>query len=263
MSKKVTNKESLLEIDKASFQNVRFVLVGTAQPGNIGGAARAIKNMGFSDLVLVQPEIFPSDRARWRAAGAKDVLQNTRAVDSFAEAIADCHLIIGTSARERRIPWPLVNPRLCGEKVASEVSGDSKHQVALVFGREDAGLTNEELQRCHLHVHIPTNPDYSSLNLCAAVQVLAYEARMALLEASGELKDIEQEWDTPPAKSEDLENLLVHLEQTMINTGFLDPEVPRQTMTRMRRMFGRIRPDQSEVAILRGLLSSVDFKHKK
>ena len=250
------------QIANQSFNNVRFVLVGTAQPGNIGGAARAIKNMGFADLVLVQPEIFPSDRARWRAAGAKDVLKNIRVVESFAEAIADCHLVIGTSARERRIPWPLVNPRLCGEKVASEVVGESPHQVALVFGREDAGLTNEELQRCHLHVHIPTNPDYSSLNLCAAVQVLAYEARMALLEASGDLKEVEQEWDTPPASSDELENLLVHLEETMVSTGFLDPDVPRQTMTRMRRMFGRIRPDQSEVAILRGLLSSFRNKPK-
>ena len=245
-----------------NFQRVRFVLVNTSQPGNIGGAARAIKNMGFADLVLVQPEIFPSDRARWRAAGAKDVLQNTKVVDTFAEAIADCQLVIGTSARERRIPWPLVNPRLCGEKVAQEASGNSKHQVALVFGREDAGLTNDELQRCHLHVHIPTNPDYSSLNLCAAVQVLAYEVRMAMLESSGELKNVEQEWDAPPAKAEDLENFLMHLEKTMQDTGFLDPKTPRQTMTRMRRMFGRIRPDQSEVAILRGLLSSVDHETK-
>lgn len=241
-----------------SFQKVRFVLVNTSQPGNIGGAARAIKNMGFSDLVLVQPEIFPSDRARWRAAGAKDVLQQARVVDNFADAIADCQLVIGTSARERRIPWPLVNPRICGDKVAAEVP---QHQIALVFGREDSGLTNDELQRCHLHVHIPTNPDYSSLNLCAAVQVLAYEVRMSLLAASGDLKEIEQEWDEPPATSEELENFIEHLEQSMIGSGFLDPDTPRQTMTRMRRMFSRIRPDQSEIAILRGLLSS--FKSKK
>ncbi len=239
------------------FQRVRFVLVNTSQPGNIGGAARAIKNMGFSDLVLVEPEIFPSDRARWRAAGAKDVLQNARVVDSFAEAIADCQLVIGTSARERRIPWPLVNPRLCGDQVAAEAQD---RQVALVFGREDSGLTNEELQRCHLHVHIPTNPDYSSLNLCAAVQVLAYEARMAILADEGRLKEIEQEWDEPPATSEELEHFIGHLEQSMIASGFLDPKTPRQTMTRMRRMFSRIRPDQSEIAILRGLLSSFDQK---
>ncbi|MBT5331662.1 MAG: tRNA (cytosine(32)/uridine(32)-2'-O)-methyltransferase TrmJ [Porticoccaceae bacterium] len=240
-----------------SFQNLRFVLVNTSQPGNIGGAARAIKNMGFSDLVLVQPEIFPSDRARWRAAGAGDVLKQARVVDSFADAIADCQLVIGTSARERRIPWPLVNPRLCADQVAAE-AGD--HKIALVFGREDSGLTNEELQRCNLHVHIPTNPDYSSLNLCAAVQVLAYEVRMSLLASTGELKEVEQEWDEPPATSEELENFIQHLEQSMIESGFLDPETPRQTMTRMRRMFSRIRPDQSEVAILRGLLSSFGKK---
>ena len=257
-----------IKIPNQSLANVRFVLVGTAQPGNIGGAARAIKNMGFSDLILVQPEIFPSDRARWRAAGAKDVLQNTRVVDTFAEAIADCHLVIGTSARERRIPWPLVNPRECGEQVAKELARKtgsepvSEPKVALVFGREDAGLTNEELQRCHLHVHIPTNPDYSSLNLCAAVQVLAYEARMALLDSVGALDEVDQEWDTPIASSEELENMLVHFEKTMVDSGFLDPKVPRQTMTRMRRMFGRIRPDQSEVAIMRGFLSAIGIKSK-
>lgn len=240
-----------------SFANVRFVLVNTSQPGNIGGAARAIKNMGFSDLVLVQPEIFPSDRARWRAAGAGDVLKQARVVDSFAEAISDCQLVIGTSARERRIPWPLVNPRICADQVAEEAVG---RKIALVFGREDSGLTNEELQRCNLHVHIPTNPDYSSLNLCAAVQVLSYEVRMSLLASSGELKEVEQEWDEPPATSEELENFIQHLEQSMIDSGFLDPETPRQTMTRMRRMFSRIRPDQSEVAILRGLLSSFGKK---
>ena len=243
-----------------NFKRVRFVLVNTSQPGNIGGAARAIKNMGFSDLVLVQPEIFPSDRARWRAAGAKDVLQNARVVDNFADAISDCQLVIGTSARERRIPWPLVNPRVCGDKVAAEASD---HQIALVFGREDSGLTNDELQRCHLHVHIPTNPDYSSLNLCAAVQVLAYEARMSILAGAGELKEVEQEWDEPPATSEELENFIQHLEQSMLDTGFLDPKTPRQTMTRMRRMFSRIRPDQSEIAILRGLLSSFKRQNKQ
>lgn len=236
-----------------NFQRVRFVLVNTSQPGNIGGAARAIKNMGFSDLVLVQPEIFPSDRARWRAAGAQDVLKQARVVDNFADAIADCQLVIGTSARERRIPWPLVNPRICGDKVATEVPD---HQVALVFGREDSGLTNDELQRCHLHVHIPTNPNYSSLNLCAAVQVLAYEVRMSILAGASELKEVEQDWDEPPATAEELENFIQHLEQSMQESGFLDPKTPRQTMTRMRRMFSRIRPDQSEIAILRGLLSS-------
>lgn len=241
------------------FNRVRFVLVGTSQPGNIGGAARAIKNMGFAELVLAQPEIFPSDRARWRAAGAGDVLDGARVVSSFAEAIADCHLVVGTSARERRIPWPLVEPRACAEAVVTQVAKGGS--VALVFGREDSGLTNEELQRCHLHVHIPSNPDYSSLNLSAAVQVLAYETRLALRE-QGALAQPEPEREDPLASSADLEYFLEHLEKVMASSGFLDPENPRQTVTRMRRMFARIHPDQPEISILRGFLAACEKRMK-
>jgi len=149
-----------------NFDHIRVVLVNTTQPGNIGGAARAMMNMGLSRLYLVQPEVFPSDRAIWRAAGASSILDSAVVVDSFDEAISDCHLVVGTSARERRIPWPLVDPRECSTRVLSE---STKSEVALVFGREHSGLTNDELQKCHLHVHIPSNPEYSSLNLCAAV----------------------------------------------------------------------------------------------
>lgn len=239
------------------FDSVRFVLVEPAQPGNIGGAARAIKNMGFSDLVLVKPQIFPSDRARWRAAGAGDVLEKARVVDTFVEAIADCHLAVGTSARERRIPWPLIDPRRCGNELASEAV---RGKVALVFGREDSGLTNDELQRCQMHVHIPTSPEYSSLNLSAAVQVLAYEMRRGLLDLDNGPLEYGDGNDEPPATAQDLENMLQHLEQSMQKTGFLDPDNPRQTVTRMRRMINRIRPDRAEVAILRGFLASIDKK---
>ncbi len=239
------------------FQSVRFVLVAPAQPGNIGGAARAIKNMGFSDLVLVQPQVFPSDRARWRAAGAADVLENARVVDSFQEAIADCHLAVGTSARERRIPWPLIDPRRCGNELAGEAV---RGRVALVFGREDSGLTNEELQQCQMHVHIPTSPDYSSLNLSAAVQVLAYEMRRGLLDLDNGPLEYGDGSDEPPATAQDLENMLIHFEQVMQRSGFLEPDNPRQTVTRLRRMINRIRPDRAEVAILRGFLASVDKK---
>ena len=234
---------------------IRVVLVNTTQPGNIGGAARAMMNMGLSRLYLVQPDVFPSDRAVWRAANAKSLLDSVVVVDSYDEAIKDCHFVVGTSARERRIPWPLVDPKVCAEQVLKEVSAD--HEVALVFGREHSGLTNDELQKCHAHVHIPSNPEYSSLNLCAAVQVIAYEVRMAMLASDGELP-IAEDWDEPLAVSEDVDRMIDHLERTMTLTGFHDPENPRQTMTRLRRLFTRVRMDTSETSIMRGFLSSID-----
>ena len=233
---------------------VRVVLVETSHPGNIGGAARALKNMGLRHLYLVNPEEFPSDRALWRAANAVDVLKDAIVVDSLDEAIADCGLVIGTSARGRRIPWPLMNPRECGQRVVSEAQ---THPVALVFGREDSGLSNEELQKCTYHVHIPSNPDYSSLNLAAAVQVLAYEIRMAFLsDDQGNVPEF-QDWDIPPARSQDIELYFEHLEQALVDIGFHDRDNPRQTMTRLRRLFGRIRLDEMELSILRGVLTAI------
>ena len=185
------------------------------------------------------------------------MLDSAKVVDKFEEAIGDCHFVVGTSARERRIPWPLVDPRVCATQVLNELRSD--HKVALVFGREHSGLTNEELQQCHAHVHIPSNPEYSSLNLCAAVQVIAYEVRMAMLAADDQLP-LKEEWDEPLAESAEVDRMIEHLEKTMTLTGFHDPENPRQTMTRLRRLFNRIRPDTSETSILRGFLSSVDKK---
>ena len=234
--------------------NIRIVLVNTAHPGNIGGAARAMKNMGLAELYLVQPREYPAPRAVWRAAGARDVLANATIVESVDEAIADCGLVVGTSARERRIPWPLLNPRECGEKTFQEAAS---HKVALLFGREDRGLTNDELQKCHYHVHIPSNPEYSSLNLATAVQVLAYEVRMAsLADEQGNLPPL-TDWDQPPVTAGDLEYFHEHLAETMADLKFYDPENPKQLITRMRRLFNRVRMDEMEVSILRGLLSAV------
>lgn len=244
---------------QAHQSNIKIVLVNTAHPGNIGGAARAMKNMGLSELFLVEPREYPAPRAVWRAAGAREVLTHATVVDSVDEAIADCSLVIGTSARERRIPWPLINPRECGVRVWAEAQ---KHKVALLFGREDRGLTNDELQKCHYHVHIPSNPEYSSLNLATAVQVLAYEIRMAsLANENGDLPDL-AEWDQPLVNAEDLENFHKHLAETMAELDFYDPENPKQLLTRMRRLFNRLRMDQMEVSILRGLLSAVQRKTK-
>lgn len=234
-------------------ENIRIVLVNTSHPGNIGGAARAMKNMGLSQLYLVAPKDFPAEKAVWRAAGALDVLDSAIVVDTLDEAIADCSLVVGTSARERRIPWPLLNPRECGEKVCKEAT---EHKVALVFGREDRGLTNEELHKCNYHVHIPACEEYSSLNLGAAVQVIAYEVRMAFLGLDKGASLSFDEWDMPPANAEALERYYEHLQETLEALGFLEPDNPRQTMTRLRRLYGRTRLDKMELSILRGVLTA-------
>jgi len=243
-----------MPMNELQVKNIRMVMVNTTHPGNIGAAARAIKNMALTELVLVDPKDFPAEKAVWRAAGAADILENARIVSTLDEAIADCGLVIGTSARERRIPWPLLTPRECGERTWVE---SATHPVAIVFGREDRGLTNEELQKCHFHVHIPANPEYSSLNISAALQVICYEIRTAALtEAAGKELHFD-DWDMPPAKSDDLERYYEHLQETLVKLSFINQDNPRQTITRLRRMFNRIRLDQMELSILRGLLTSI------
>ncbi|MBA1201863.1 tRNA (cytosine(32)/uridine(32)-2'-O)-methyltransferase TrmJ [Pseudomonas capeferrum] len=239
-------------------QNIRVVLVNTSHPGNIGGAARAMKNMGLSRLVLVQPQDFPAHDASARASGADDVLAAAQVVETLEDALVGCNLVLGTSARDRRIPWPLVDPRECGSKVIEHAR--QGEEIALVFGREHAGLTNEELQRCHFHVHIPSNPDFSSLNLAAAVQVLAYEVRMAWLAASDEPSKVEKFEATSLRSSElattdEMELFYEHLEKTMVQIGFLDPEKPKHLMARLRRLYGRSAVNRSEMSILRGILT--------
>lgn len=236
--------------------NIRIVLVDTTHPGNIGGAARAMKNMGLSRLVLVSPRQFPDERATWRAAGALDVLEAARVVGSLEEAIADCQFVVGTSARGRRIPWPVLDARRCAEEMALRAG---REQVAVLFGREDRGLTNEELQLCNLHLHVPTHPDYSSLNLAMAVQIVCYELRM--LQVAGELpRAAEDDWDAPFASQENMERFYQHLEETLVAIGFLDPAAPRQLMPRLRRLYNRVRLDEMELNILRGILTETQ-KH--
>lgn len=236
------------------YDNISIVMVNTSHAGNIGAAARAMKNMGLSKLVLVEPRDFPADKATWRAASASDVLESARVVSTLDEAIDDCGLVIGTSARGRRIPWPLMTPRECGDRVWAE---SAQHKTAIVFGREDRGLTNEELHKCNYHVHIPSNPDYSSLNIGAAIQVICYEIRMTAL-AVQEGKPIHfDEWDVPPANHKALEYYYEHLEQTLMELGFFDASNPRQTVTRLRRLFNRARIDEMELSIMRGMLTSI------
>lgn len=241
-----------------SLENIRVVLVNTSHPGNIGGAARAMKNMGLSRLYLVDPEDFPSSEAVARASGATDILDAAVVVSTLEEALTGCSVAMGTSARDRRIPWPLLDPResgsVCMEQVGQGV------EVALVFGREYAGLTNDELQRCHYHVHIPSNPDFSSLNLAAAVQVLTYEVRMAWLATSGQPTKQEKLETTSmlnaqPVTADELEHYYAHLQQTLVDIGFLDPSRPRHLMPRLRRLYGRSGISKLEMNILRGILT--------
>lgn len=229
----------------------RIVLVNTSHPGNIGSAARAMKTMGLSELYLVNPLQFPHAKADELASGAVDILQNAVVVNTLEEAIADCTLVIGTSARLRTIPWPLLSPRQMAEKIKSEAPTS---QSAIIFGREQSGLTNEELHLCHAHVQIPANPDYSSLNLAAAVQVLAYELRVASLTES----DDNDRWEHRPANADEMEKFFVHLQQVLVEIDFLKLNAPRQLMTRMRRFFLRARPDVMELNIWRGFLTAIE-----
>jgi tRNA (cytidine32/uridine32-2'-O)-methyltransferase len=238
------------------FPGVKVILVETSHPGNIGAAARAMKNMGLTELVLVNPLDFPSMKAVFRSASAGDVVRDAKVVETVEEAIADCQLVIGTSARERRIPWPLLSPRECGEKVVAAFEGEQK--VGLLFGRESRGLKNEELQQCQFHVNIPTGEAYSSLNLAMAVQVICYEVLQAKLSDVAVSDDSKQEWDRPYADSAAVEHFYHHLEETLVQVGFHDPENPRQLMTRLRRLFNRIRLDRMEVNILRGFLTAIN-----
>ena len=241
-------------MSECALDNIKIVMVSTNHPGNIGAAARALKNMGLSRLVLVAPKEFPSAKANWRAAGAQDLIEGVELADSLDEAIADCALVIGTSARGRRIPWPMLTPRECGDRVVVE---SDTHKIAIVFGREDRGLTNEELQKCHYHVHIPANPEYSSLNIAAAIQVLCYEIRVSYLAKQDGKALHYDDWDVPPAPQEALEHYFVHLEDTLAKINFLDPDNPRQTVTRLRRLYQRLRLDEMELSILRGMLTSI------
>lgn len=241
--------------------NISIVLVNTSHPGNIGAAARAMKNMGLSQLVLVNPVDFPSGVAVGRAVSAVDILENAKVVATLEEAVADCSLVIGTSARSRKIPWPMVTPESCAEKTVVE-SGSSK--TAIVFGREDSGLNNEELQLCTFHVQIPTNPGYSSLNLAAAVMVICYELLKQLQsEELSVVKSEDEYWDQAKATGRELEHFFEHLERVMIKIRFHDPENPRLLMQRMRRLFGRIRIDVMEMNILRGILTNIEYNLKE
>ena len=233
--------------------NLRIILVGTTHPGNIGATARAMKNMGLRDLALVRPRYFPHEEATARASGAGDLLETAAVFDTLAEALADCTYVAATSARSRSIGWPSMAPRQCAERLVRESDGG---RPAVVFGPEKSGLTNDDLDRCHTLLTIPTDPSFSSLNLAMAVQILTYELRLA----RHGMPDPEpgHEHHVPLASGRDLEHFFAHLESVLTATGFLDPDNPRHLMRRLRRLFARAEPDQNEINILRGMLASIE-----
>ena len=261
-------------------EQIRVVLVNTSHPGNIGSAARAMKVMGIKQLVLVDPKEFPSDKARFMASGATDVIETAKVVSSFAEAIGDCQWVLGASARQRSIPWHEMSPKVAGEQIVGLLGAQPEAKVALVFGREASGLTNEELMQCHYHLHIEGSPEYSVLNLAMAVQVICYEVYQAFISLqqvaaqqeqlpSDNLSHAESEgrirhqmplpscrWDEPLATQAELNYFIEHLAELLAAIEFYDPENPKQILTRLRRMFTRMQPDQREIKLLRGILSA-------
>ena len=250
----------------AHLSHVRIVMVNTTLPANIGSALRAMKTMGLSKLVLVAPKTYPHPDIDALAAGATDLIEQIEIVETLADAIKDCHLVFGTSARSRTIPWPLLDARPAAEKSISAVVNDQQ-VVAVVFGREDRGLTNEELAMANYHVTIPVNTDYGVLNVAQAIQVICYEMRMATLAAVESAEDEaatmpvtdteSMQWDEPLVTHEQMEQFYPHIEKMLAEIEFLDPKNPRLLPLRLRRLFGRIQLDRMEYHLLRGIFSRV------
>ena len=229
-------------------QNIRIVLVETSHSGNIGSAARAMKTMGLSNLYLVSPKSV-DEQSIALAAGADDVMRNAHIVDTFEQAIEDCSLVIGTSARLRHLQSTLIEPRECAEKASIH-----QGQVAVLFGRERVGLTNEELLKCHYHLNIPANPEYSSLNLAMAVQLVSYEMRMAFLakdKTENALSMIEDIYPT----AQEMEYFFAHTEQVYLSLGFIQNQ---GVIQKLRRLYNRSSLEKNELNILRGMLSAIE-----
>lgn len=236
-------------------QHIRLVLVETTHPGNIGAVARAMKTMGLSRLYLVSPKIFPSGEATVRASGADDILQNAVVCESLAEAIGDCQRVYGTSTRHRSLDWPVQTPKEAAQCALECASEDE--EVAFVFGRESSGLRNDELDLCQWRMSIPSNPEFSSLNLAAAVQVVSYELYQGQLTSQANEPIKREKSAERPVTQGELDGLLTHWTQMMQEIGYYDPDKPRQLTRRMARLFAKAQIDVSELNILRGIAAAV------
>ena len=260
MSEQVSEEVAVSEANKTTtgheLSSIKVVLVGTTHTGNMGSVARAMKTMGLSQLCLVAPKTAPDGQAYALSAGASEILAAAKTYDTLADAVADCALVVGSSARSRTLSWPMLSPRECGHKAVQEARGAT---VALVFGRESSGLSNEELQLCQYHVCIDANPEYSSLNLAMAVQIVCYEVRMAYLAAQQQPVSVEQ---VNYPTSAQMENFYQHLESALNHTGFIIKQHPGVVMTKLKRLFTRARPEEAEYNILRGILTSMQRLEK-
>lgn len=250
----------------AHLSHVRIVMVNTTLPANIGSALRAMKTMGLCKLILVSPKTYPHPDIDALSAGASDLIENIEIVETLEDAIKDCHIVFGTSARSRTIPWPLLDARPAAEKSLKAVIHEQQ-EVAVVFGREDRGLTNDELALANFHVTIPVNTDYGVLNVAQAIQVICYEMRMAAMDTMGKEVDPtavmhvtdteDMQWDEPLVTHEQMEQFYPHIEKMLAEIEFLDPKNPRLLPLRLRRLFGRIQLDRMEYHLLRGIFSRV------
>ena len=250
----------------AHLSHVRIVMVNTTLPANIGSALRAMKTMGLSKLVLVAPKTYPHPDINALAAGAADLIDQIEIVARLEDAIQDCQLVFGTSARSRTIPWPLLDARPAAEKSLQAVV-KQQQEIAIVFGREDRGLTNEELAMANYHVTIPVNDDYGVLNVAQAIQVICYEMRMAALQLIEQPQDTQatmqvtesqsMQWDEPLVTHDQMQQFYPHLEKMLAEIEFMDPKNPRLLPLRLRRLFGRIQLDTMEYHLLRGIFTRV------
>ncbi len=238
-------------------KNIRIVLVETSHPGNIGATARAMKTMQQENLYLVNPKIYPSAECTARATGADDVLQKAIVCQTLEEALKGCSMIFATTARDRSIQWPVHDPRECAKTI---LTAPSNTNVAIVFGRERSGLSNEEVDLCNRVVQIPANKEYSSLNLASAVQIICYELQMLSLSDEDNTSTDEEKF---LASHEDMERFYEHLLTTMTDVGFYDPEQPKKLSRRLKCLFNRALLDQTELNILRGFLAATQDKINK
>lgn len=238
--------------------NIRVIMINTSHPGNIGAAARVMKNMGLTRLYLVNPKHFPNAEATAMASGADDLLAKAVVCESFEQAVEGCYLVLGSTARERKIQHEFIDARTAGELAIAE---SKKHEVALVFGRERTGLTNDETGLCHKLINIPTNPDYRSLNVASAIQIISYEVMMASASRNCDSGLAETRVQTDYASSEAMERFYEHLEQTLIDIEFLRLKQSPQLMPKLRHIYNRIRMKSEELNILRGILTKTqNFK---
>ncbi len=233
--------------------SIRIVLVETFHPGNIGAVARAMKNMGLSQLTLINPRVFPDDEATSRAAGAKDLLEQAVVVNTLEEAIADCQLVIGTSARERTFDLPLMDLESAAELMLDKATNGT---IAILFGRETMGLTNAEMLACHRHLYIDANPEYPVLNIAQAVQLVCYE--LWRQDRKQNQRPTKTQQAEPHPRQEEMKLFYEHLETVLRKTNFIIPQHEGRVLDKLKRFFNRAHPEKTELGILRGILASVE-----